>query len=401
MTISPESPSNLKEKFLIFIVAYNASKTIGPVLDRIPKSIFHDERFSTEILVIDDCSVDDTFHKGLAQKSVLEQYPITVLRNPENLGYGGNQKLGYHYAIDNGFNYVALLHGDGQYAPEELPKLIEPLVAKRASAVFGSRMIEGSRALKGGMPRYKFFGNKILTFLQNKLARTKLSEWHSGYRLYAVDALKLVPFERNSDDFDFDTDIIIQLLAAGKKIDELPIPTFYGDEICHVNGLQYAYKILKACFLFQIQRLGIFYDPKFDLQAENHQYVSKFDFLSSHSLALSHVSDQDRCLIVGCGPAPLVDPFLSKTKSVSIVDMFIESDLRKKCVEAWEADLDQFPLSTTTEGRLYSKIFALDVIEHLKSPESFLESIRSASSCYGSEVIITVPNIAFLFGSRQ
>src|SRR5262249_7816313 len=154
-------------------------------------------------------------------------------------------KIGFHYAIRQGFDIVALVHGDGQYAPERLPDLLGPLVSGDADAVFGSRMMSGSNALKGGMPLYKYVGNKILTSIQNRLLHSNLSEFHSGYRLYSVAALRRIPFDRNTNDFHFDTEIIIQFFRAGLRIQELPIPTYYGDEICHVNGMRYAGQVIK------------------------------------------------------------------------------------------------------------------------------------------------------------
>src|SRR4029453_10896786 len=140
-------------------------------------------------------------------------FALTVLFNPENQGYGGNQKIGFHYAIEKGFDFVALIHGDGQYAPECLPELIEPLASRQADAVFGSRMMRKADARRGGMPLYKFVGNRILTSVENPLLRTNLSEWHSGYRVYSTDALRRIPFHLNSSVFHFDTEIIIQLLV--------------------------------------------------------------------------------------------------------------------------------------------------------------------------------------------
>ncbi|RYD72968.1 MAG: glycosyltransferase family 2 protein, partial [Verrucomicrobiaceae bacterium] len=151
-------PGNLR--VLIFIVAYNAEKTIGSVLDRIPPEMWNR---NVEILIIDDSSKDRTFHTGLEREAREGDFRITILRNPENQGYGGNQKLGYRYAIDNGFDVVALLHGDGQYAPEKLPILLQPFLSEEADAVFGSRMINKQDALKGGMPMYKWIGNQVLT----------------------------------------------------------------------------------------------------------------------------------------------------------------------------------------------------------------------------------------------
>ena len=155
------------KKLLIYIVAFNHEKFIEKVLNRIDRKIFN--KFETEILINDDHSSDNTLEKirNYKNKNKNINCKIKILSNPKNLGYGGNQKIGYHYAIKNEFEYVALLHGDGQYAPEVLENLIDEMNKQNAMAVFGSRMITKGGALKGGMPIYKFIGNKILTFFQN------------------------------------------------------------------------------------------------------------------------------------------------------------------------------------------------------------------------------------------
>src|SRR2546428_4559965 len=191
-------------RLLIFIVAYNAETTIEKVLSRIPISLPSND---VEVLIIDDSSKDNTFAEGLRYQQSNSELKITVLRTMENQGYGGNQKLGYRYAIDHGFDIVALIHGDGQYAPEKLPVLLRPLVRGEADAVFGSRMIDNGAARAGGMPAYKWIGNKILTAFQNRMLRTNFSEFHSGYRLYSTAALNRIPFEKNTNDFHFDTEI--------------------------------------------------------------------------------------------------------------------------------------------------------------------------------------------------
>jgi glycosyltransferase involved in cell wall biosynthesis len=144
------SPHPSRPRLLVFIVAYQAETTLRAVLDRIPRSVF--EVFDTEILVVDDASVDRTYEIGRIYQERHPDFPLTVLRNAHNQGYGGNQKLGYAYAIAQRFDIVAMVHGDGQYAPEELPRLLQPLHQGRADAVFGSRMMPPSGALKGGMP---------------------------------------------------------------------------------------------------------------------------------------------------------------------------------------------------------------------------------------------------------
>jgi glycosyltransferase involved in cell wall biosynthesis len=224
----------------VLVVAYNAESTIESTLDRIPQD-FISNVYS--VLISDDKSRDLTSVKAnLYSKS--SALPIKVVVQPKNLGYGGNQKFGYSWAISNGWDLVVLLHADGQYAPELMPLMVQPLINENADAVFGSRMINKSDALKGGMPKYKWIGNQILTFLQNKLTGQNLSEWHSGYRAYRVSSLKEIELGSLSNGFRFDTQVILELLSRSKKIVEIPIPTYYGDEISHVNGLEYAREII-------------------------------------------------------------------------------------------------------------------------------------------------------------
>jgi glycosyltransferase involved in cell wall biosynthesis len=227
-------------KIGILVVAYNAESTIESTLKRIPQE-FVSEIYS--ILISDDRSRDLTSARAskFADNSRL---PIQVVSQPINLGYGGNQKFGYSWAIKNDWDVVVLLHADGQYAPEFLAQILKPLIEDNADAVFGSRMLNKRDALKGGMPKYKWIGNQILTYIQNKLTKQNFSEWHSGYRAYKVEALKKINLGNLSNGFRFDTQIILELLATKQRISEIPIPTFYGDEVSHVNGLEYAREII-------------------------------------------------------------------------------------------------------------------------------------------------------------
>jgi glycosyltransferase involved in cell wall biosynthesis len=227
-------------KIGILVVAYNAESTIESTLNRIPKDLISS---IYSILISDDKSKDLTSIKAsnYAKNSLL---PIEIVVQPINLGYGGNQKFGYSWAIRNDWEIVVLLHADGQYAPEFIAQIIDPLIIGNADAVFGSRMINKKDALKGGMPKYKWIGNQILTLIQNKITNQNFSEWHSGYRAYNVEALKDISLGSLSNGFRFDTQIILQLLAANKRIVEIPIPTFYGDEVSHVNGIEYAREII-------------------------------------------------------------------------------------------------------------------------------------------------------------
>lgn len=234
-------------KIGIFIIAYNAVNHLNKTIARIPSDVY--ERVS-EIFVIDDCSPDDSYYAALGYKQEHNIEKLTVHRNKQNQGYGGNQKVGYQYAIDRGLDVVALVHGDGQYAPEVLGSLLEPLVSGEADMVFGSRMAQGFDALRGGMPLYKFLGNRVLTKIQNRLCGLNLTEYHSGYRLYSTAALNQVPFQTFTNTWHFDTQIILAMAERGMRIAERPIPTYYGDEICHVNGIPYAINCLMTSYQF-------------------------------------------------------------------------------------------------------------------------------------------------------
>ncbi len=243
----------------IFVIAYNAVRHLIKTIERIPPEVYEAVE---EIFVIDDASSDNTYYAALGFKAERGLEKLKIFRNAENRGYGGNQKIGYRYAIDQGFDVVAMLHGDGQYAPEVLPRLLEPFYRGEADMVFGSRMSVPGRAREGGMPLYKYLGNKVLTFAQNNLTGMNLSEFHSGYRIYGTTALGKVSFESFSDDWHFDTEILLALQERGLRIVERPIPTYYGDEICHVNGIPYALNCLRTSARFWIaQRKGVLAFP--------------------------------------------------------------------------------------------------------------------------------------------
>lgn len=233
----PAATPVAQPKIAIFVIAYNAVRHLIRTIERIPPEV---ERKVSEIFVIDDASSDNTYFAALGYKAERGLSKLSVFRNARNQGYGGNQKVGYRYAIDRGHDVVAMLHGDGQYAPEALPELLAPIEQDGADVVFGSRMVVKGRALQGGMPLYKYVGNRVLTGIQNALTGLNISEFHSGYRLYRTSALRQVPFESFSDNWHFDTEILLAAHERGLKIVERPIPTYYGDEICHVNGVPYA-----------------------------------------------------------------------------------------------------------------------------------------------------------------
>lgn len=215
----------INKKIAIYIPAYDVSHVIPTVLDRIPEEI---KEKVVEIIVVDNASKDNTYLTVVEYKNKKKMHNLRIIRNEKNRGYGGSQKLAYQYCIEKGYDIVAMLHGDAQYAPEYLPDLVGPVDKGEVDLMFGSRM--KGNPLKGGMSLWKYIGNKALTKLENFVLNTNLSEFHSGYRVFSCDALKKVPFSLCSNDYHFDTEILIQFSLAGLKIDEKPVPTHYGKE---------------------------------------------------------------------------------------------------------------------------------------------------------------------------
>jgi glycosyltransferase involved in cell wall biosynthesis len=377
-----------KKRLLVFVVAYYAESTLKEVLERIPAELFRS--YQCEILVIDDGSEDRTFAIGEEYRKAHPHIPLTVLRNELNQGYGGNQKIGYAYAIAEGFDLVALLHGDAQYAPEELPRLCAPVAAGDADAVFGSRMMTSGAALKGGMPLYKYVGNKILTRIQNAMLGTKLSEFHSGFRVYSVPVLAKLPLRLNSNDFHFDTEIIIQLLNLGARISELPIPTYYGDEICRVNGMKYAKDVVLATLRNAAHRTGILYQRRFDTRPTTERYALKLGYPSSHAYAIDAVPRGATVLDIGGGSGAVARELTKKGCQVCVVDQY-EPMHKEPGITYDVRDLDAKP----PEVKGFSHLLMLDVIEHLVDPESLIDQIHEQFTHDTQTLILTTPNIAF------
>ena len=384
-----------RTRLLIFIVAYNAERHIEKVLTRIPKVAL--TQYDYEILIIDDQSKDATFDRALGYQQSHPDLHLTVLFNPQNQGYGGNQKLGYHYAQLHHFDIVLLLHGDGQYAPEEFEKLILPIAEGRADAVFGSRMLNKSDALKGKMPYYKFIGNIVLTKMQNFILGTQLSEFHSGYRAYSVKSLSLLPIERNSNDFHFDTQIIIQLVMAKMSILEVPIPTHYGDEICYVNGFQYAYNIIKASIHSRLQRWGIFYKREYDLDQNQFSYTLKSGYKSSHTMIIDRIKNGSKVLEIGDHHGLISKELLKKGCAVTGVDhrVALTQDNFTQYIQC------KYDYSDIPSAAEYDIILLMDVLETLDHPEILLDTIRDKIRLSSPDIYLSVANVGFFITRFQ
>ena len=391
------------KKLLILITAYNVENFIKKVINRIPHNLLS-ANYNYQILIIDDKSKDKTKEEIKKIKDDNRHIKIKCLFNKVNQGYGGNQKIGYHYAIKNEFDYVLLLHGDGQYAPEKILDMLQPFETLDCDAVQGSRMINKFGALKGGMPIYKFIGNIFLTYIQNLITKMGLSEFHSGYRAYKVKSLTDIPFELNSNYFHFDTEILIQLKILNKKIFEISIPTFYGKEISSLKSVDYGFAILKTTLKYYCQRYSILYERKYDLnnfRAKREgravdKYVSKLDFNSTHSIAYSLIENNSKVLSLGCGYCHIEKKLKNKKNCyVHGVDNLISDNIKNlNLYEIVDLNFYKFNFIATN----YDYILLLDVIEHLQEPENFLKLLNNKmSQCPKSTLLISTPNVANIF----
>jgi len=247
-------------------------------------------------------------------------------------------------------------------------------------------------ALKGGMPLYKYVGNKLLTTAQNALLGTQLSEFHSGYCVYSVRALESIRYRLNSNDFHFDTEIIIQLLNVGARIVERPIPTYYGDEICRVNGMKYAKDVMSATLQNVAHRSGLLHQRRFDPQGDdNTHYDLKLGYDSSHSYALAAVGKGSRVLDIGAGPGGMARELTKQGCEVTVVDRHAPA-VPSVDVKVVVQDLNDPP---RFDVHAYDTLLLLDVIEHVNNPEQFLERVRAQFDHTPKKLVLSTPNIAF------
>ena len=237
-----------KERVVVVMPAYNAEKTLKKTLDDIPEGLADD------IILVDDGSHDRTV--SLAKKLGLQTFV-----HPQNRGYGGNQKTCYTLALNKGADIVVMIHPDYQYDSSLTEEIIRPILNKRFDIMLGSRIRSRNEALKGGMPRYKYFFNRALTILQNIVLSQNLSEYHTGFRAFDRKVLEALPFHKFSDDFVFDQDVLISSVYQGYKIGEIQVPVRYFPDASSIGfrkSIKYGLGILLDLTRYLLAVSGIF-----------------------------------------------------------------------------------------------------------------------------------------------
>ena len=382
------------KKIGILVVAYNAVTTLSKVLDRIPENVLEE---IDEIAVFDDASKDETYMLSVGYKEVKKLDKLQIYLNEKNLGYGGNQKRGFKYFIDKDFDVVVLLHGDGQYAPEVLQAMYDPIISGKADVVLGSRMMSKyGGALKGGMPFYKYFGNKALSTYQNITLKMNLTEFHSGYRAYSVDGLRNIHFDNMTDDFHFDTQIIVKANHNNLKITEVPIPTFYGKEICYVNGVKYAKDIIRTVKDYKKTLKG---KKKVSTYEEFYtRYPIKLYPFSSHYEVMKILNEKENLDILEvCYGGGSIAANISKKNRVSGVGFGVPFDsTNDNYKQHFQYDLNLGFPPELLDKKKFDVVLLMDMLEHLQNYQNILNDAKKILKDDG-RIIVSIPNIANLY----
>ena len=232
------------KKIIVVFPAYNAESTLEDTYNEIPFDIVD------EVVVVDDCSSDKTI--DVAHKLGIKH----IVSHEKNKGYGGNQKTCYDKALNLGADIIIMVHPDYQYTPKLIPSIANMIANDLFPVVLGSRIL-GKGAITGGMPYYKYFFNRLLTFSQNLIINQKLSEYHTGYRAFSKEVLQAIDYHKNSDDFVFDNQMLAQIFFAGFEIGEITCPTKYFDEGSSINfrrSVKYGFGVLKTSIQYRLQK---------------------------------------------------------------------------------------------------------------------------------------------------
>lgn len=234
------------KKIVVVMPAYHAEKTLEQTYMEIPFDVVDD------VVLVDDCSGDNTLKK--ARELGIRH----IIAHEKNIGYGGNQKTCYKTAINLGADIVVMLHPDYQYPPKLITAMASMIASGEFDVVLGSRIL-GVGALKGGMPIYKYIANRLLTFIENILLGYKLSEYHTGYRAFSREVLEKLPLNKNSNDFVFDNQMLVQAIFFGYRIGEISCPTRYFTDASSIGfrrSVVYGFGVISTALSFRIQKIG-------------------------------------------------------------------------------------------------------------------------------------------------
>src|SRR6516164_10957445 len=243
----PGQPPRRRHRVIAVLPAYNAEKTLAATLADMPAGCVD------EIILVDDGSKDRTVE-------VAREMGLTVIVHDKNTGYGGNQKTCYRTALEHGADVVVMIHPDYQYDSRVIPHAVGIIELGICDVVLGSRIRSRDEAMRGGMPVYKYVSNRCLTLFENFMLGQNLGDFHSGFRVYRREVLEKIPFERNSDDFVFDTQFLVQAVHCGFRLGDIPVPVRYFREASSINfkrSVRYGLTTVAAVARWYLHRLGL------------------------------------------------------------------------------------------------------------------------------------------------
>jgi glycosyltransferase involved in cell wall biosynthesis len=249
----PDRPLKRPHRVIAVMPAYNAERTLASTLADMPPGCVD------EIILVDDGSTDRTVE-------LAREMGLNVIVHAQNRGYGGNQKTCYREALARGADIVVMIHPDYQYDSRVIPHAVGFLELDICDVVVGSRIRSRDEALRGGMPKYKYLFNRCLTAVENLALGQNLGDFHSGFRVYRRAVLERIPFERNSDDFVFDTQFLVQAVRFGFRLGDIPVPVRYFDEASSINfrrSVKYGLSTLGAVGTYWLDRLHVRRSPLF------------------------------------------------------------------------------------------------------------------------------------------
>jgi glycosyltransferase involved in cell wall biosynthesis len=247
-------------KIIAVMPAFNAARTIEATVREMPPGSVD------EIIVVDDASRDDTV-------AIARRLGLTVLQHDANQGYGANQKTCYRTALEHGADIVVMIHPDYQYDSRLTPYFTGFLRDKYFDVMLGSRIRTRREAMDGGMPAYKYVANRCMTIVENVVTGMNLAEWHTGFRAYTRTVLETIPWTENSDDFVFDSQFLLQCIAAGFRIGEIPVPVRYYETSSSINfrrSLTYGLRTMQTLGTFALHQLHLISSPLFRGSIREH-----------------------------------------------------------------------------------------------------------------------------------
>ncbi len=377
------------------LIVVEAERDLETLLSRVVRGYVNDPRW--HFLCVCGASSSSSAQAAARRLRAERVDNADILRSPVNQGLGGYQKLGFRYAIEAGFDLVVKPGGYGESASELLPRFLEAFESTGADVILGSPARDSPKAKSGGVRYRKHAVSRALTLFQSLITGRRLGDYQSGFRAYSNAFLRSVPFEINTNDLHFDTEILLQALNVGAAIEELDVPHPRRGEAVRGRGLGYAASELRATAAYRMHQFGMLCSLKYRQLGSDRYRDKTWVPYSSHAEALKIVRrTAPRSLLdLGCGPGHVGR--LCEAMGVRVTGIDRESPLPDSLTDFHRWDLEQTPLPV--DALSFDMVLMLDIIEHLANPEDFLVSLRGSSERSASDqparVVITTPNIAF------